>query len=87
MDDSEVFFVIVGELMFFDYSLTAPYMEYGVIGPDRRLKTKIEIPLPGPRLPHDMAITRNWSILNDMPLFWDEEALKRDIHAARLHRS
>ena len=36
-----------GELLFFDYSLTAPYMEYGVIGPDRKLKHKTEIPLPG----------------------------------------
>ncbi len=32
-----------------------------------------------------MAITPNWSILNDMPLFWDEELLGRNIHAARLH--
>ena len=32
-----------------------------------------------------MAITKNWSILNDMPLFWDQEALKKDIHAARMH--
>ena len=28
----------------------------------------VPVPLPGPRLPHDMAITPNWSILNDMPL-------------------
>ncbi|MFZ9395801.1 MAG: carotenoid oxygenase family protein [Erythrobacter sp.] len=74
-----------GELMFFNYGVHAPYMHYGVVDRAGRLVHYVPIPLPGPRLPHDMAITRNWSILNDMPLFWDQEALKRDIHAARLH--
>jgi carotenoid cleavage dioxygenase-like enzyme len=74
-----------GELMFFNYSKHAPYMHYGVVGPDNRLKTYIPIPLPGPRLPHDMAFTQNYSILNDLPMFWDPELLKRNIHAVRLH--
>ena len=46
-----------GELMFFNYSKQAPYMHYGVVGADNRLKHYIPIPLPGPRLPHDMAFT------------------------------
>lgn len=74
-----------GELMFFNYGVHPPYMHYGVVDRAGMLVHYVPIPLPGPRLPHDMAITPNWSILNDMPLFWDEEALKRDIHAARLH--
>ncbi len=74
-----------GELLFFDYSLTAPYMEYGVIGPDRKLKHKIEIPLPGPRLPHDMAVTTNYTILHDFPLWPDEEALKAKRYKIRFH--
>ena len=74
-----------GELLFFDYSLTAPYMEYGVIGPDRKLKHKIEIPLPGPRLPHDMAITENYTILHDFPLWPDAEALKLGRYKVRFH--
>jgi carotenoid cleavage dioxygenase len=65
-----------GELMFFDYDVKPPYMQYGVIGPDRRLRHKIDIPLPGPRLPHDMAITEHWSILHDFPLRLDEEAMR-----------
>ena len=32
-------------------------MHYGVVGADNRLKHYIPIPLPGPRLPHDMAFT------------------------------
>ena len=64
-----------GELMFFDYDAKPPYMTYGVIGPDRQLKHKIEIPLPGPGLPHDMAVTENYTILHDFPLKPDPEAL------------
>ncbi|MEQ8410947.1 MAG: carotenoid oxygenase family protein [Erythrobacter sp.] len=74
-----------GELMFFNYSKHAPFMHYGVVDRSGRLVHYVPIPLPGPRLPHDMAITKNWSILNDMPLFWDEKLLERGIHAARLH--
>ncbi|MEO8858986.1 MAG: carotenoid oxygenase family protein [Burkholderiaceae bacterium] len=74
-----------GELMFFDYSLSAPYMEYGVIGPDRKLKSKIEIPLPGPRLPHDMAITEHYTILHDFPLWPDPEALQAGRYKVRFH--
>ena len=61
-----------GELLFFDYDVKPPYMQYGVIGPDRKLKHKVDIPLPGPRLPHDMAVTENYTILHDFPLFGDE---------------
>lgn len=74
-----------GELMFFNYSKYPPHMHYGVVDASGRLVHYVPIPLPGPRLPHDMAITKNYSILNDMPLYWDEELLKRNIHAARMH--
>jgi carotenoid cleavage dioxygenase len=46
-----------GELLFFDYDKKPPYMTYGVIDAAGRLKHKIDIDLPGPRLPHDMAVT------------------------------
>ena len=74
-----------GELLFFNYSKYAPYMHYGVVGPDNQLKHYVPIPLPGPRLPHDMAFTENYSILNDLPVFWDAEMLKDNIHAVRWH--
>jgi len=70
-----------GELMFFNYSVTAPYMHYGVVGPDDKLKHYIPVDLPGPRLPHDMAFSTHYSILNDMPLFWKPELLSKGIHA------
>jgi len=74
-----------GELLFFNYSKTAPYMHYGVVGPDNSLKHLTPVPLPGARLPHDMAFTTNWSILNDFPLFWEEHLLPKGYHVARFH--
>jgi carotenoid cleavage dioxygenase-like enzyme len=38
------------------------------------------IELPGPRLPHDMALTEHYSLLMDLPLFWDPRLLERHIH-------
>lgn len=75
-----------GELLFFNYSKHAPYMHYGVVDADGKLATYIPIPLSGPRLPHDMIFSRNWSILNDLPVHWDEQLIEqRNIHAVRLH--
>lgn len=64
-----------GEMMFFNYGDTAPYMHYGVVGPDNQLKHYVPIELPGTRLPHDMAISPNYSVLNDFPMFPIPEAL------------
>lgn len=64
-----------GELLFFNYSTHAPYMHYGVVGPDNKLKHHIPVELPGPRLPHDMCFSPNYSILNDFPMFWPQAAL------------
>jgi len=72
-----------GELLFFNYSKHAPYLHFGVVDRDNRLTRYQAVPLPGPRLPHDMAFTENYAILNDMPLFWDPELLKRNVHAVR----
>ena len=66
-----------GELMFFDYGLKPPYMRYGVVGPEGAVRHFVPIDLPGPRLPHDMAITERHSILMDLPLFNDPQAAQR----------
>ena len=58
-----------GELLFFDYALKRPYMQYGVIGPDRQLRHHIEVDLPGPSLPHDMAITE-WACPGPVQARW-----------------
>jgi carotenoid cleavage dioxygenase-like enzyme len=75
-----------GELLFFNYSKHAPYMHFGVVDASGRRTLYQPVPLPGPRLPHDMAFSENWAILNDLPVFWDAGLLERDIHAVRLHK-
>jgi carotenoid cleavage dioxygenase-like enzyme len=72
-----------GELMFFNYSTAAPYMHYGVVDAQDNLVHYVDVPLPGPRLPHDMAFTENYAILNDCPLFWSPEAMKHGKYAAK----
>jgi carotenoid cleavage dioxygenase-like enzyme len=74
-----------GELLFFNYARQQPYMHYGVVGADRHLRHYLPIPLPGPRLPHDMAHTALHSVLCDFPLFWDETLLQKNLFAARMH--
>jgi len=63
-----------GELFFFDYGVKPPYMRYGVVSPAGAIKHFVGIDLPGPRLPHDMAITERYSILMDLPLVNDPRA-------------
>jgi carotenoid cleavage dioxygenase-like enzyme len=74
-----------GELLFFNYSKHAPYMHYGVVDRNNRLVTYVPVPLPGPRLPHDMIFTEHYTILNDFPLFWDPEQLAQGRHVVRFY--
>jgi len=74
-----------GELLFFNYSKHAPYMHYGVVDRHDTLVHYVPIPLPGPRLPHDMCFTEHFAILNDFPLFWDPELLKQGKHVVKFH--
>lgn len=75
-----------GELLFFNYSKHEPYFHYGVVGPENKVKHYTPIRFPGPRLPHDIAFSENYTILNDLPMFWDPELLKQDIYATRFYR-
>lgn len=69
-----------GDLLFFNYSKQAPYMHYGEVDAQDRLVHYVPVPLPGPRLPHDMVFTENFSILDDFPLHWDEALLAQGKH-------
>lgn len=63
-----------GELFWFDYGPDRNYLRYGVIGAEGAQTHLTHIDIPSPRLPHDMAITGNYSILMDLPLVQDQEA-------------
>ncbi len=66
-----------GELLFFTYGNKAPYMTYGVASPLGELVHEVPIDLPGPRLPHDLGFTPNYTILHDFPVFQDEAVFKQ----------
>ena len=53
--------------------------------PRAKLKHYVPIDLPGPRLPHDMAVTEHYSILHDLPLFHDHEAMALGRHKIEFH--
>ncbi|MBA3538316.1 MAG: carotenoid oxygenase family protein [Deltaproteobacteria bacterium] len=72
-----------GELMFFSYSTTAPFMHYGLLDAHGTRVHHQAVPLPGPRLPHDMAFTERFAILNDLPLFWDAALLAKGVYRPR----
>lgn len=75
-----------GELLFFDYGNQYPYMVYGVASADGQLAHCVPIELPGPRLPHDMAFTTHYSILMDLPLFNDPQALQKGRYKLGFYR-
>ena len=72
-----------GELLFFDYDTKPPYMRYGVADAQRKVRHLIDIPMERPGLPHDMAVTENYTILHDFPLRPDPEALKAGRYKVR----
>ncbi|MDE2457391.1 MAG: carotenoid oxygenase family protein [Burkholderiales bacterium] len=76
---------ITGELMFFDYGNVAPYMHYGVLDAAGKLAHYVPVDLPGPRLPHDMAVSEHYSVVHDLPLFHNEEAMKIGRHKLDFH--
>lgn len=74
-----------GDLLFFNYSKQAPYMHYGEVDRNNQLVHYVPVPLPGPRLPHDMVFTRNFAILDDFPLHWEESLLAQGKHKLVYH--
>lgn len=66
-----------GEMLFFNYATEKPYLGYGVVDGAGNLAHYVDIDLPGPRLPHDMAFTERYAILNNCPMFWNEKLLAR----------
>jgi len=74
------------EMMFFDYELTGSYLAYGVINGNGTVKHFAKVPTPGPRIPHDMGITENYSILMDLPLIYDLNVMARSGKAVPVFR-
>jgi len=65
-----------GDLVFLDYAMRPPFLTHGVLTPAGEL-TRTPIELPGPRPQHDVALTERYSVLIDVSMFADPEALAR----------
>jgi carotenoid cleavage dioxygenase-like enzyme len=65
-----------GDLVFFDYAMTPPFVTHGVLTRAGELR-RTPIELPGPRPQHDIALTQHFTILIDPSMFADPEALAR----------
>lgn len=59
-----------GELYFFNYTVYPPFAHYGVVSADNKLVSYRPVPMPGPRLVHDIAYTENFAIFPDFPLLF-----------------
>lgn len=77
-----------GELVWFTLSdLEPPFMTYGVCDGNGALVHQVPIDLPGARAPHDITITRNYSVLHDYPFFHDPKVLRsHGYRVAHFHR-
>lgn len=74
-----------GELFYFRYGKAAPYLHVGVVSSEGDVVHEIPVALPGPRLPHDMALSERHVILNDFPLYWDPALLAKNVHRPRYY--
>ena len=75
-----------GEMMFFNYGEAEPYFNYGVVNARNELVHYVPIELPGARWPHDMGMTQHYCIIHDLPMFFDQEGLKKGQHRLKFHR-
>lgn len=76
---------ITDEMLFFEYGPFPPFMRYGVVGPDGTLAHAIDVPLAGPRLPHDMAHTEKYAILMDLSVYPDPASLAKGRWKSAFH--
>jgi carotenoid cleavage dioxygenase len=65
-----------GDLVFFDYGMTPPFLTHGVLTRAGELR-RTPIELSGPRPQHDIALTQHYTIFIEPSMFADPEALAR----------
>lgn len=59
-----------GEMFTFGYAHTPPYITYRVISKDGFMHDPVPITLSDPIMMHDFAITENYAIFMDLPLYF-----------------
>ncbi|MFC4591623.1 carotenoid oxygenase family protein [Sphaerisporangium corydalis] len=62
---------VTGELHFFGYGFTAPYLTYHRLSAQGELVESRAVEVPGPTMVHDFAITENHVVWLDLPVVFD----------------
>ena len=70
MDDSFNSIFLTGEMFTFGYSKEPPYVTYRVITKEGVMQDPVPITIPEPIMMHDFAITENYAIFMDLPLYF-----------------
>ncbi len=66
-----------GELLFFAYGATPPYLTYHRVAADGTLVQSEEIEVKGPTMMHDWNVTRNHVVFMDLPMVFDLALVER----------
>ncbi|CAM8889675.1 unnamed protein product [Rhodiola kirilowii] len=67
-----------GEMFTFGYTHTAPYLTYRVISKDGFMHDPVPITIAEPVMMHDFAITENYSIFMDLPLYFRPKEMVKE---------
>ncbi|NJM72806.1 MAG: 9-cis-epoxycarotenoid dioxygenase [Scytonema sp. RU_4_4] len=67
---------VTGEMMFFGYGFTQPYLQYGVVSAQGELLQTEPIDIPTAVMMHDFAITEDYTIFMDLPLTFNTKSKK-----------
>ncbi|CAA2965319.1 carotenoid 9,10(9',10')-cleavage dioxygenase 1-like isoform X2 [Olea europaea var. sylvestris] len=67
-----------GEMFTFGYSQTPPYLTYRVISKDGLMHDPVPITISGPVMMHDFAITENYAIFMDLPLYFRPKEMVKE---------
>jgi len=68
---------LTGEMHFFGYKPLPPYLTYHVAHPSGRIIRSLEVPVQGPTMIHEFAITQGHVIFLDLPVIFDRELAMR----------
>ncbi|GMY22480.1 carotenoid 9,10(9',10')-cleavage dioxygenase 1 isoform X1 [Fagus crenata] len=67
-----------GEMFTFGYSHTLPYITYRVISKDGVMHDPVPITISDPIMMHDFAITENYAIFMDLPLYFRPKEMVKE---------
>ncbi|KAF3684919.1 putative serine/threonine protein phosphatase 2A 57 kDa regulatory subunit B' iota isoform-like [Capsicum annuum] len=75
---------VTREMFTFGYSHTPPYATYKVISKDGVMQDLVPIIISTPIMMHDFAITENYAIMMDLPLYFRPKAFRSAIKEAAI---